>query len=159
MKIDETDRRILHELQVDARRPNVELAAAANVSPSTIVNRLRNLEQSGVIRGYHADVADSALGRNVEALVSIKLRPKTPAAVDAFLDAVWSFDETIAVWLVTGEYDALVQLSARDMATLSQTVLTSISSAPNVVDERTSIVFQHRTKRVLEPLDDQRARR
>ncbi|MFT4866629.1 MAG: Lrp/AsnC family leucine-responsive transcriptional regulator, partial [Ilumatobacter sp.] len=58
MSIDETDRRILHELQVDARRPNTELAAAVNVSPSTIVNRLRHLEQSGVIRGYHADVED-----------------------------------------------------------------------------------------------------
>lgn len=154
MNIDETDRCILHELQINARRPNVELAAAANVSPSTVVNRLRNLEQSAVIRGYHADVDEAALGRNVEALVSVKLRPKTPTAVDAFLDAVWSFDETVAVWLVTGEYDALVQLSARDMATLSQTVLTSISSAPNVVDERTSIVFQHRTKRVLAPLGD-----
>jgi hypothetical protein len=42
-----------------------------------------------------------------------------------------------------------VQLSARDMATLSQAVLTSIGGAPNVVDERTSVVFQHRTKRVL----------
>jgi DNA-binding Lrp family transcriptional regulator len=152
MKIDDTDRRLLHELQLDARRPNTELAAAANVSASTIVNRLRNLERSGVIRGYHADVDDTALGRNVQALVSVKLRPKTPTAVDAFLDAVWSFEETVAVWLVTGEYDALVQLSARDMATLSQTVLTSISSAPNVIDERTSIVFEHRAKHVHAPL-------
>jgi len=153
VSIDETDRRILHELQVDARRPNTELAAAVNVSPSTIVNRLRHLEQSGVIRGYHADVDDTALHRNVQALVSVKLRPKTPAHVNAFLDAVWSFDETVAVWLVTGAYDALVQLSARDMATLSQTVLTSIGGAPNVVDERTSVVFQHRTKRVLAALE------
>ncbi len=153
MNIDDTDRRLLHELQVDARRPNTELAAAANVSPSTIVNRLRSLEQHNVIRGYHAEVDDAALGRNVEALVSVKLRPKTPDAVDAFLDAVWSFEETVDVWLVTGEYDALVQLSARDMATLSQTVLTSIGSAPNVIDERTSIVFQHRTKHVRAPLD------
>ena len=67
---------------------------------------------------------------------------------------MWSFDETVAVWLVTGEYDALVQLSARDMATLSQTVLTSIGGAPNVVDERTSVVFQHRTKRVLATLEE-----
>ena len=52
------------------------------------------------------------------------------------------------------EYDALVQLSARDMATLSQTVLTSIGGAPNVVDERTSVVFQHRTKRVLATLEE-----
>jgi DNA-binding Lrp family transcriptional regulator len=152
VNLDEIDHRLLHELQVDARRPNVELAEAASVSPSTIVNRLRKLEQSGVIRGYHADIDDAALGRNVEALVSVKLRPKTPAAVEAFLDAVWSFDETVAVWLVTGEYDALVQLSARDMATLSQTVLMSIGSAPNVVDERTSIVFRQRAKRVRTPL-------
>jgi len=153
MHIDETDRRLLHELQVDARRPNTELAAAANVSPSTVVNRLRSLEQRRIVRGYHADVDDGALGRDIEAMVSVKLRPKTPVAVDAFLDAVWTLEETVAVWLVTGEYDALVQISSSDMASLSQTVLTSISGAPNVIDERTSIVFQHRAKRVRSPLD------
>jgi len=129
------------------------LAAAANVSPSTVVNRLRSLEQRRIVRGYHADVDDGALGRDIEAMVSVKLRPKTPVAVDAFLDAVWTLEETVAVWLVTGEYDALVQISSSDMASLSQTVLTSISGAPNVIDERTSIVFQHRAKRVRSPLD------
>ena len=153
MNIDQTDRTILHELQVDARRPNKDLAAAANVSPSTIVNRLRSLERGNVIRGYHADVDERALGRNVEALVSVRLRPKDPASVDAFLDAVWSLEETVAVWLVTGENDVLVHLSVRDMATLSQTVLSAITGAPNVVDERTSIVFEHRSKRVLTALD------
>jgi DNA-binding Lrp family transcriptional regulator len=153
MNLDDTDRKILHELQVDARRPNTELAAAANVSPSTIVNRLRSLEQSNVIRGYHADVDPPALGRTVEALVSVRLRPKDPASVEAFLDAVWSLDETVAVWLVTGENDVLVHLSVSDMATLSQTVLSAITGAPNVVDERTSIVFEHRSKRVLTAVD------
>lgn len=153
MDLDDTDRTILHELQVDARRPNTELAAAANVSPSTIVNRLRALEQGNVIRGYHADVDPPALGRTVEALVSVRLRPKDPASVEAFLDAVWSLDETVAVWLVTGENDVLVHLSVSDMATLSQTVLSAITGAPNVVDERTSIVFEHRSKRVLTGVD------
>ena len=153
MNIDDTDRTILHELQVDARRPNKDLAAAANVSPSTIVNRLRSLEQGNVIRGYHADIDPPSLGRNVEALVSVRLRPKDPASVEAFLDAVWSLEETVAVWLVTGENDVLVHLSVSDMATLSQTVLSAITGAPNVVDERTSIVFEHRSKRVLSALD------
>lgn len=150
--MDATDLRILHELQVDARRPNKDLAAAAAVSPSTMVNRVRALEARGVIRGYHADVALPALGRNIEALVSVRLQPKTPSAVDEFMEAIWSLDETIAVTLVTGVYDVLVHLSVSDIATLSQTVLTAVASAPNVKDEQTSIIFEHRAKRVLTAL-------
>lgn len=147
--IDETDRRILEQLQIDARRSNKELARVCGVSPSTMLHRVRALEASGVIKGYHAEIAPAALGRTIEAFVSVRLQPKTPAAVDEFMDAIWSLDETIAVTKLTGAYDVLVHVSVSSIAALSETVLTAVANAPHVTDEQTSIVFEHRAKRVL----------
>lgn len=147
--MDDIDRRIIDELQIDARRSNKDLAATCGVSPSTMLHRMRALETSGVIRGYHADIAPEALGRHVEALVSVRLQPKTPAAVAEFMAAIWSLDETIAVTMLTGAYDVLVHVSVSDVKALSETVLTAVASAPHVSDEQTSIVFEHRAKKVL----------
>jgi DNA-binding Lrp family transcriptional regulator len=147
--MDAVDVRIVNELQIDARRSNKELAQVCGVSPSTMLHRVRALEAKGVIRGYHADIAPEALGRNVEALVSVRLQPKSPTAVDEFLAAIWALDETVAVTMLTGPYDVLVHVSVPDVAALSQTVLTAVASAPNVADEQTSIIFDHRAKRVL----------
>ena len=152
MEIDEIDGHILQELQRDARQANTALAKKVGVSPSTVVNRIRALESSGVLRGYHADVAPVALGRTVEALVSVRLRPKTPEAVDEFLDAIWGLEETVAVWLVTGDTDVMIHLSVRNMADLSETVLRSIAAAPNVADEKSAVVFTHRSRRALPAL-------
>lgn len=151
--MDDIDRRILAELQIDARRSNKDLALACGVSPSTMLHRMRALEADGAIRGYHADIAPEALGRHVEALVSVRLQPKTPAAVEEFMDAIWSLDETIAVTMLTGAYDVLVHVSVRDVKALSETVLTAVANAPHVSDEQTSIVFEHRAKKVLGALD------
>lgn len=156
--LDDIDRSIIRELQRDARRSNKALAHAVGVSPSTMLHRVRSLEQRGVVRGYHADIDPGSLGRRVEALVAVKLRSKAPAAVDEFIDAVWQLDETIAVTKVTGDDDVLVHVSAPDVSALAETVLAAIASAPHVSDERTSIIFQHRRKQVLESLDQRRQR-
>ncbi len=153
-KIDAIDRRILRELQSDARRPNVALAAAASVSPSTMLGRVRSLEQQGVITGYHAAIDMAALGRTVEALVSVRLDRKTPGAVEEFIEMIWSMDATIAVTLLTGPFDIVVHVSARDVRSLGDMVLSQIASAPNVADEQTAIIFDHRRKHILTPLDD-----
>ncbi|MEM7340103.1 MAG: Lrp/AsnC family transcriptional regulator [Actinomycetota bacterium] len=150
--IDTTDRLILDELQADARRSNKALAHAAGVSPSTMLARVRSLEQRGVVLGYHAAVDPAAIGRPVQALVSVRLRPKTPDAVARFVDAVWARPETVAVTMVTGPFDVLVHLSVPDVASLSEAVLSHIASDPAVVDEQTSLIFDHRRKTAIEPL-------
>ncbi|MEL7157909.1 MAG: Lrp/AsnC family transcriptional regulator, partial [Actinomycetota bacterium] len=79
--IDELDHRILRALQSDARRTNKDLAEAVGLAPSTTLGRVRELERTGVLRGYHADVAPAALGHGVEALVSVRLSPKNDELV------------------------------------------------------------------------------
>src|SRR5437763_16523322 len=77
--LDETDRRILRELIADARIPNNALADRVGIAPSTCLGRVRALRESGVIRGYHADVDPAALGPPVQALLSLRSQPPARA--------------------------------------------------------------------------------
>jgi DNA-binding Lrp family transcriptional regulator len=150
--IDDTDRRILVELQRNARRSNKDLAAMVGVAPSTMLTRVRNLEGRGIIRGYHADVDPAAVGRPVRATVSVRLQPKSRDVVERFVQHVWSLEETEAISLVTGPFDVIIDLVVADVSTLGNRVLNEIATFDAVVDEQTTLVLERRRKPVLEPV-------
>lgn len=152
LTIDELDLLILEELQGNARRSNKALAEAVDVSPPTMLNRVRSLEERGVITGYHAVVEPGELNRGIEAIVSVRLSPKTPEAVREFIDFVWAMDETVGVTLLTGAVDVQVHISAQDVTSLGDTVLGRLASAPHVADEQTTIILEHRRKHVITAL-------
>jgi DNA-binding Lrp family transcriptional regulator len=147
-----SDASIVAALQADARQTNRALATKAGLAPSTTLNRVRDLENRGVIRGYHADIDLAALGRDLQALVFVRLQPKNDETVTRFVDHIWAMPETIAIHLISGTEDIVVHLAVADTEALQRAVLNQISNFPGVVDERTSLVFQHRQKPVVDPL-------
>ncbi len=149
--LSEIELRILALLQADPRQTNRALADALGIAPSTALNRVRDLESRGVLAGFQARVDLGALGRGLEAMVSIRLQPKNAETVDRFVDHVWALPETIGLYLVSGANDALVHLAVRDSQALRETVLNGISNFPGVVDEQTSLIFDHRSKTEIEP--------
>ena len=149
---DASDLAILAALQQDARQTNRSLARAAGLAPSTTLNRVRELEGRGVITGYHADVDLGSIGRDLQALVFVRLQPKNDETVSRFVDHIWAMPEAIAVHLITGVEDVIVHVAVADTEALQSAVLNRISNFPGVVDERTSLVFQHLRKPVIEPL-------
>ena len=74
MALDRIDRQILAALQNNARLSNKELAAVIGLAPSSCLERVRKLEESEVLRGYHADVAPAALGVKLQAMVAVRMR-------------------------------------------------------------------------------------
>ena len=152
--LDDIDRRIIALLQADGRQSNRALAEAVGIAPSTCHERVRELTRRGVITGYHAAVDLGALNRNIEAIVSVRLRPKTRPVLDEFLSQVWALEETMEVYLLSGTDDIIVHLSVVDTTALRSLVLDSITAIPGVVDETTSLVFSHTRKRVLGFLAD-----
>ena len=150
--IDRYDLAILAELQSNARRTNRAVAAAVGLAPSTTLDRIRDLERRGLVTGYHAEVDLRQLNRPLQAIVAVRLQPKTREIVDRFVEQIWQLPEPLAVLLVSGADDVLVHLSVADTDSLRHLVLESIASFPGVVDERTSLVFEHRRKSVLQPL-------
>ncbi len=141
------------ELQRNARQTNRALAQKAGLAPSTTLARVRDLESSGVVRGYHAEIDLAALGRPIQALVFVRLQPKTDELVNAFMEAVWELPEVIGLDLISGIEDAVIHVAVPDVEALNRVVLSQISSRPGVFDERTSLLFGHRRKTVIEPLD------
>jgi len=151
-RLDDTDTILVNELQRDARQTNRALSAKVGLAPSTTLTRVRDLERRGAITGYHADVDLAALGRGVQALVFVRLQPKNDRTVGRFTEHIWTMPETIAVHLITGIEDVLVHVAVADTESLQRAVLNQISNFPGVVDERTSLVFQHRRKSQIGPL-------
>jgi DNA-binding Lrp family transcriptional regulator len=84
--VDELDAAILRELQRDARRTNRDVASALRVSPSTALERSRALRDHGVIRGASLDLNLDAIGRPVQALIAVRIRPPSREIIEAFRD-------------------------------------------------------------------------
>ena len=151
-KITAIDAELMRQLQKNARISNKALAEAVGIAESTCLERVRRLSDRGVLRGFHADVEPQALGRNLRALISVRLQPKTTKSVIAFQENVLEAPETVNVWTVSGSDDFVVEVTVPDVDTLRNFVLDVITARPDVADSRTALVYEHRSKHVLEPL-------
>ncbi len=152
-ELDAVDHALLRALQDDARQSNRDLAAAVHVSPSTSSERVRALRADGVIRGYHADVALEALGRQVQALTAVTIRPPTRENIEAFQDWVATLPELIGVFVVSGSSDFLLHLAVPDTNALYAFVIDRLTERREVADVNTSIVYEHIRRPVLEPIE------
>src|SRR5438876_3038584 len=95
--LDEVDRRLLRELAADARIPNNALAQRAGIAPSTCLGRVRALRESGVIRGYHADVDPAALGRPIQAMIAVRLQSHARGHIPDFMAKIATLPEVLNV--------------------------------------------------------------
>lgn len=150
--MDELDTAILRHLQEDARQPNRAIAQKVGIAPSTCLERIRLLRRRGVIRGYHARVALPALNRGVQAMVSAQVRPLNREVVAAFEQSVAGLPEVLSVYSMAGSDDFLVHVTAPDIEHLHAFLLERFTERREIVSFRTSIIFQHLTNPVLEPL-------
>jgi DNA-binding Lrp family transcriptional regulator len=151
-KISTSDVVLLRLLQKNARITNKELARAAGIAESTCLERVRSLQQRGVIRGWHARVDLAAIGRPIRAFISVRLQPKTTTSIRAFQAEVLDAPETISLTTLTGADDFIVEVAVSDVDHLRTFVIEHIDSRPNVADTRTALVYEHRRKAVVEPI-------
>jgi Lrp/AsnC family leucine-responsive transcriptional regulator len=125
--LDEIDVRLLKELEIDADRPNVELARIVGLSPAATLHRVRRLKESGVIRRIAARLDSAAAGFTLQVYVMITLARHDEVAERRFLKEVRALDQVISADTVAGETDALLMIIARDVAEL-QVVLSRLST-------------------------------
>ena len=152
--MDELDSVIIRELQLHARQTNRELARTVGIAPSTCLERVRSLVERGVIRGYHADIDPAALDRRGAAVVSARLRPVRRSVIDAFKKALIALPEVSAVFVVAGDDDFLIQVSARDLDHLHDFLIDRLSQRREVVSFRSQIIYESSRKHVMEDLSE-----
>lgn len=141
--LDELDQAILRELQSDARKTNREVAAAVGISPTTALDRTRALRQRGVIRGAILDVDLPAIGRPVQALIAIRIRPPSRRNIEAFREWVSRLPDTLGLYVTTGTEDFIIHVAVPDNESLYTFVIDRLTERPEVADVRTSIVYEH----------------
>ncbi|WP_315096219.1 Lrp/AsnC family transcriptional regulator [uncultured Cellulomonas sp.] len=141
--LDDVDRHLLSELERDGRISNKELAALVGIAPSTCHARVRALRESGVLRGFHAQVDPEAVGRGLQAMIAVRLQPSARARLSDVAHRLVQRPEVRDVYLLGGVDDVLVHVAVRDSPELRAFVLEHLSTRPEVAHTQTSLVFEH----------------
>jgi DNA-binding Lrp family transcriptional regulator len=152
VEFDSVTRALLSELQKDARQTNKSLAEKVGLAPSTCLERVRELQARGVIRGFRAVVEPASVGRPMEAILSIQQRAAQRHAVEALLDDSAARPETVRVMALTGTTDFIVHVAVRDMTHLRDLVW-SIIERREVARVQSSLVFARVEGSEMLPLD------
>ena len=105
-EIDDIDRKILRQLQTNARTPLKEIAAEVFLSSPAVSARISNLEHLGYIRGYHAEVDPVALGYHIRAFINLEV---APVDKKEFYPYIQSCRNVIECNCVTGDYSMLIE--------------------------------------------------
>ena len=122
VSLDEIDVRLLKELELDADRPNVELARIVGLSPAATLNRVRRMKESGVIRRISARLDSATAGFGLQVYLLVTLARHDEAAERRFHKEVAALENIISADSVAGEIDAILMLVARDVADLHVTL-------------------------------------
>ncbi|MCK9878172.1 Lrp/AsnC family transcriptional regulator [Frankia sp. Ag45/Mut15] len=150
--MDDLDRALLRLLQENGRRTNRDLALATRVVPSTSLQRVRSLIERGIISGFRAELDLAAIGRPVQALVSVRVQPSSRATMDEFRTWASGLLETVSVFTTAGAADFLLHVAVPDVEGLYGLVVDRITERPEVNDVQTSLVFDHHRTSALEPV-------
>ncbi len=151
-ELDELDAEILAILQRDARTSNREVAASVGIAPTTALERTRALRERGVITGASLDVDLTAIGRPVQALVAVRIRPPSRTVIEAFRDWVTTLPETLGAFVTTGEQDFIIHVAVADNDALYAFVIDRLTARPEIADVRTSVVYEHLRRKSLVPV-------
>jgi DNA-binding Lrp family transcriptional regulator len=151
--MDELDAAILRELQRDARRTNRDVAAAVGVAPTTALDRTRALRDRGVIRGATLDVDLASIGRGVQALIAVRIRPPSRPVIEGFRDWVSGLPDVLGVFVTAGNEDFVIHVGVPDNDALYGFVIDQLTQRKEVADVRTSVVYEHLRSSIVEPAD------
>ena len=151
--LDQTDRRILAHLQAHGRATNLELAEAVHLSPAQCNRRHRRLEDRGVVKRYEARLDAAQVGLGVLAFVHVTMERGHIREVVKFRDVVSSLAQVQECYAVTGDFDYVLKVVARDLKALSDFLLGTLAQLPGVNGVRSSVCLDEVKCTSALPLD------
>lgn len=128
--LDETDIRILRELQANARLPYKELGALVNLSSTATFERVKRLEREGYIRRYVTVLDAEKLNKGFVVFCSVKLSPLNKKVAQDFCDTIRDIPEVSECYNISGQYDYLLKVHAPDMKYYQEFILNVLGELP-----------------------------
>jgi len=141
MKLDSTDRKILEILQVNAKITNAQLSKEIGLSPAPTLERVKKLENGGIIQSYHARLNPQAIGLGVQTFVTVTLKGHKKEHIDAFMGIVNNIPEIIEVHHITGQGDFILKIIASDIISYQRLLVESINEIPEIDSTQTTVVL------------------
>ncbi|WP_422924742.1 Lrp/AsnC family transcriptional regulator [Singulisphaera sp. PoT] len=138
--IDEIDRQLLNFLQADARISNAELARRVGMAPSGVLERVKKLEERGLIRGFEARLDARKLGSGLVAFAFVKSDDRVGGIESA--QALAAIPEVQEVHHIAGEDCYLIKIRVSDVEALGRLLREKVGVIPTIRSTRTTIVME-----------------
>jgi len=142
MAFDRIDRQILGLLQEDGRMTNVELAERVGLTAPPCLRRVRALEDTGAIRGYHAELDPPTLGYPITVFAMVSLKSQAERDLAEFEQHMADIPEVRECHMLNGEIDFILKIVATDLKAFQEILTTHLTPAPNVASVKTSLTIR-----------------
>ncbi|GHD83314.1 DNA-binding Lrp family transcriptional regulator [Salinibacterium amurskyense] len=143
-ELDPIDTKILTLLSRDARMSNAAIASTVGIAASTAHTRIKSLFDRGLITGYHAALNQAKLGRGLQAIIGVSLRPGArQESIQAFTEEIRRLPEVIQLFFVGGGDDFLVHIAVENSSKVRLFVVDHLSARHSVASTNTSMIFEY----------------
>lgn len=152
MEFDATDARILQLLQHDARLTNKEIADKTGKSVTPVYERIRRMEQEGVITGYTALLNKDKIGRALIAYTNVQLKEHSNAMLREFEKAIVQIEEVMECMHLTGTYDYLLKVAVADIHAYHDFLTNKLAALPNIGTVQSGFVMNEVKRSLAYPV-------
>ena len=142
--LDDTDRKILSQLQQDCKTPLAKIGERVGLSAPSVVERVRKLESEGFVRGYHASLDARRLGFDITAFIGVSIGH--PKGITFFEQQLGALEQVLECHHVTGEHTLLLKVKTRNTQSLEE-LIRVLRSIEGVERTETSVVLSTKVER------------
>jgi len=141
MHFDEIDLKLLRFLQEDAKQTTKELSYKLNLSVTAVYERVRKLENTGIIAGYVAILDKKKIANDFLVLCHVKLTQHKKEYILQFEKEVMNLQEVTECFHVSGDYDYILKICVKDMADYRSFMLTKLTSLQHIASTHSSFMI------------------
>ncbi|MGF1637535.1 MAG: Lrp/AsnC family transcriptional regulator [Cyclobacteriaceae bacterium] len=141
LKLDTIDRKILEILQASAKITNAQLSKEIGLSPAPTLERVKKLEQAGIIASYHAKLDTDKIGLGVSTFVIVSLLGHNKANIEGFMTAINKINEVVECHHITGAGDFILKIVTKDISAYQKLMLEKVSEIKEVDNMQSMVVL------------------
>ncbi|MFC3810545.1 Lrp/AsnC family transcriptional regulator [Lacihabitans lacunae] len=140
-KLDVIDHKLLEILQSNGKITNAQLSKEIGLSPAPTLERVKKLENTGIIESYHAQIDREKVGLGVMTFVQVTLSGHRKSITEAFVKTIENVSEIIECHHVTGSCDFLLKVIAKDIASYQELIMSTINEIEVVANTQTMVIL------------------
>ncbi|WP_299255792.1 Lrp/AsnC family transcriptional regulator [uncultured Cytophaga sp.] len=141
IKLDSIDKKILEILQANAKITNSQLATEIGLSPAPTLERVRKLENMGIIKSYHAEVERELLGIGTAVFVSVSLSGHKKHQIMSFVQKMNEIPEVVECHHITGSGDFLLKILAKDINSYQKLILDKLVDIEEIGNMQSMVIL------------------